>query len=87
MIGVGAMWVLDCYPFLESCKASRVNDIRKVAMYDKDGGLIKPTLNCRIVVSHINHTAKLVATCNVSRMTEFFCDYGDDTLIRQNLEN
>ena len=78
LIRVAKLWVLDCYPFLKSCKASRMNDMRKVGRYEPDGTLVKAPLNCRISTSHTNHTAKIVSITNIARYTELFCNYGDE---------
>ena len=78
LIRVAKLWVLDCYPFLKTCKASRMNDIRNVGRYDVDGSVIKPVKNCRISASPSNHTAKIVSICNISKFTELFCNYGDE---------
>ena len=68
----------DCYPFLNTCKASKKNDIRKVGRYEEDGTVTKPVKNRRISCSPSNHTAKLIAICNIKRFTELFGNYGDD---------
>ena len=78
LIRVAKLWVLDCYPFLRKCKASRMNDIRKVGRYDSEGVVVKPTLNCRISTSPTNHTAKIKSITNITRFTELFCNYGDE---------
>jgi hypothetical protein len=78
LLRVGELWVLDCYPCLKTCKASRMNDIRKVGRYDDDGTVIKPIKNCRISCSPTNHTAKIISLCNIKRFTELFGNYGDE---------
>ena len=77
LILVAKLWVLDCYPFLGKCKASRMNDIRKVGRYYSEGLVVKPTLNCRISTSNTNHTAKIKSVMNIPTFTELFCNYGD----------
>ena len=81
MIKVADLWLLDCYPFLKSCKASRMNDTRKVGRYDNDGIVVKPVKNCRISVSPTNHTAKIVTLTNIQKFTELFCNYGDEYVL------
>ena len=78
IIRVAKLWVLDCFPFLKTCKASRMNDIRNVGQYDAAGNVIRPVKNCRISVSPSNKHAKIVSIGNIKRFTELFCNYGDE---------
>ena len=70
MLGIGKFFVLDCFPNLENCKASRCNSFKNA------GKWIKAIKNCELAPDTKNGIVRIKAIRNIERFSEFFIDYG-----------
>ena len=74
MLGLGSEFVLDCYPSLEFCKASRCNSFKRAAVFG-DKGWTPAVQNCELILDSINKIVKIRSISNIDRFTELFISY------------
>ena len=75
MLGLGDFFVLDCYPNLNICKASRCNSAIRAATF-KDNKWIPAVQNCELSYDLGNKLMKIKSIANIDRFTELFVAYG-----------
>ena len=75
MLELGTHYVMDCLNRLDVCKASRINDWKRLAKHGANGVLVHAKQNCTIVVDTPNRIISVEAIRNICRFEELFCDY------------